>query len=364
VCIKKNEGMMLYPNLLWNPINLIEGEGRWMVLELTIVLGALAATKALDLLVRQLSKRLQNAYFDIVSDSLYYPLISLLWFSAALQSFDLVTDGFLSESHRGGWALTFNFATLGIFGWFLFRLKNGLTAYAIESRTQKEASPDTFSILAISKLFTILIVITILILFNDITGMSLTTLLAFGGVGGLAIAFASQEIVSNFFGGLMLHITRPFIVGEIILFPSNNVEGVIEEIGWYQTRIRSLSKAAVYVPNSLFTKALLINKSRATHRPLELTLYVEVGEIKSLEPILESLTKYVQEHAQVDRHKWSGARLSSIGPAATIQISAITKANSDEAFYKLCDTMTLKLAQIVVEHKGRLVLAPQAFVLK
>ena len=117
---------------------------------------------------------------------------------------------------------------------------------------------------ALSKLFTAVIGSIILILLNDFTGISLTTLLAFGGVGGLALAFASQEIVSNFFGGFMIHMTRPFLIGELVSMPSLAIEGAVEEIGWYQTLIRPSSKTAVYIPNSLFTKALLINKTRIT----------------------------------------------------------------------------------------------------
>lgn len=353
------EKEMFYPKLLWNPINLVEGEGRWIALELAIILGALLSTKVLEVALKKLSKRIKNVYFDIVAASLYSPVVYLLWCSTALLSFDLVTDGFLSESHSSGWALAFNFAILSAFGWFLFRLKNQFVQYAIEVRTKISPSNEAFPILALSKLFTILIIVIILVLFHDITGMSLTTLLAFGGVGGLAIAFASQEIISNFFGGLMLHITRPFTIGERIFFPSNNIDGYIEEIGWYQTRIRAINKTAVYLPNALFTKALLINKSRATHRPLDVTLYVDAPDTTALHGILESLTKYIQEHPKIDHRYWSGPRLDSVGPTSSILISASTTTLTDEAFYKLHDTITLDVAHIIETHKGRLAQGPQ-----
>ena len=356
--------MVVQPEILWNPVNLVEGEGRWIILELAILFGTLFITKALDLLVRLLSKRIKNVYFDIVSASLCPPIIGLLWCIAALLSFDIVTDGFLSEGHSKGWSLLFSMLSLCTFSWFLFRLKNRLIKNAIASRTKNATPPETFSILALSKLFTILIVIVILILFNDITGLSLTTLLAFGGVGGLALAFASQEIISNFFGGLMVHITRPFVVNELIYFPSNNVEGFIEEIGWYQTRIRSLNKTAVYVPNALFTKALVINKSRATHRPLDITLYVESQDVKDLKSILDALTKYLQENPEIDQQKWSGARLISIGPTSSILVSGITKELSDNAYYRLCDDISIKVAQIVEAHKARLASGPQTILVK
>jgi MscS family membrane protein len=55
------------------------------------------------------------------------------------------------------------------------------------------------------------------------TGSSLNTLIAFGGISGLALAFASQEVIASFFGGLMTYITQPFVIGDWIILPEKNI---------------------------------------------------------------------------------------------------------------------------------------------
>jgi MscS family membrane protein len=245
-------------------------------------------------------------------------------------------------------------------GWFLFRLKNRFLEERARQCTEEGRIPDANSMQTVSKLFTIGIFAVILVLLNDFTGLSLTTLLAFGGVGGLALAFASQEIVSNFFGGFMIHMTRPFLIGEIVQMPSLSIEGVVEEIGWYQTRIRPASRAAVYIPNSLFTKALLVNKTRITHRLLEESMHVAMIPHEDLSAIVQDINAYLSSHPKFDRAEWAGARIEFVGPTSTIILSGLTRTVSLQDFYRLRDEVLLSVARIVSAHGGKMSFPPQA----
>ena len=55
-------------------------------------------------------------------------------------------------------------------------------------------------------------------------------------------------MISNFFGGFMIYVTHSFGIGDWINLPDHNVEGYVEEIGWYTTRIRTFEKRPIYVP--------------------------------------------------------------------------------------------------------------------
>ena len=77
-------------------------------------------------------------------------------------------------------------------------------------------------------------------------------LLAFGSIGAASLGFAGKDVIANFCSGLMLHITRPFVIGDEIMLPEKNLEGNIEEIGWFKTSIRDKEKRAVYLPNNFF----------------------------------------------------------------------------------------------------------------
>ena len=89
-------------------------------------------------------------------------------------------------------------------------------------------------------------------------GVSITPLLTALGVGGLAVALALQETLSNFFAGLHLLIEKPLRVGDFVKLETGQ-EGYVEDIGWRTTRIRMLPNNTVVVPNNKITQSILTN---------------------------------------------------------------------------------------------------------
>jgi len=348
---------MLCP-LSWNPINLIDGESHWIIWEMAYIIIALFVSKFLSLALDRLATRINAPSFGLFADAVYRPAIYLIWFLVALHSIDLVTDEFLSQGKPKAWITLVNGGVVLALGWFLLRLKDNVIAHTIEMRTSEGKIAEAHSMQGISKLFTAVIGIITLVLLNDFTGMNFTTLLAVGGVGGLALAFASQEIVSNFFGGFMIHMTRPFLIGEEVSLPSMNISGIVEEIGWYQTRIRPRSKEAVYVPNSLFSKALLINKTRITHRLFDESLYIEIEPLSKLTRVLQDIDTFIASHPQFDLTEWTGSRIESVGPISLIIVNGHTRTTSAQEFYRLRGEVLLQIAAIVTACGGTVVRPP------
>ena len=93
-------------------------------------------------------------------------------------------------------------------------------------------------------------------------GYNVTSLLAGLGIGGLAVALAAQETLSNFLGALALLVDRPCEVGDRVQF--EDVDGTVEAIGLRSTRIRTLDGTVVSVPNSKLASAKINN---ITKRP-------------------------------------------------------------------------------------------------
>ena len=89
-------------------------------------------------------------------------------------------------------------------------------------------------------------------------GVSVTPILTALGVGGLAVALALQETLSNFFAGLHLLMERPIRVGDFIKLESGQ-EGYVEDIGWRTTRVRMLPNNIVIIPNNKITQSILTN---------------------------------------------------------------------------------------------------------
>lgn len=91
----------------------------------------------------------------------------------------------------------------------------------------------------------------------DVTGF-----IAMGSVSTIILGFSAKELLANFFGGLMIFMDEQFLVGDSIKIPSQNVDGIVEDIGWRLTKIRTKEQSEIYLPNSLFLTIGIENLSR------------------------------------------------------------------------------------------------------
>ncbi|MDR2469810.1 MAG: mechanosensitive ion channel family protein [Tannerella sp.] len=101
-------------------------------------------------------------------------------------------------------------------------------------------------------------------------GIELKTLWGALGVGGIALALASQETVKNILGGLTIFIDRPFRIGDTVKF--DIAEGTVEDISLRSTRIRTYDKRLVIIPNYKITDAMLTNITSEPARRVLVTL--------------------------------------------------------------------------------------------
>jgi small-conductance mechanosensitive channel len=102
------------------------------------------------------------------------------------------------------------------------------------------------------------LIIGALILLSSL-GIAITPLLTALGVGGLAVALALQDTLSNLFAGIHLLADRPIRVGDYVRLSLENVEGWVIDVGWRSTRIRMLQNNVVIVPNSKVSQSVITN---------------------------------------------------------------------------------------------------------
>ena len=132
-------------------------------------------------------------------------------------------------------------------------------------------------------------------------GLSISGLLAFGGVGGLVVGLAAKDLLSNFFGGLMIYFDRPFKVGEFIKSPDRNIEGIVERIGWRLTVVRTFSKNVLYIPNSAFSNIVVENATRMTNRRINEVIGLRYDDISKMPIIIEEVRIYLENHSSIDQ---------------------------------------------------------------
>ena len=106
----------------------------------------------------------------------------------------------------------------------------------------------------------LLIVFGLLLILRQL-GFELTTAIAGLSIGGVAIAFASQKTIENLFGTIMVITDQPIRVGDFC--QAGNIEGTVESIGLRSTRIRTLNRTLVTIPNGEFSA---LNIENLAHR--------------------------------------------------------------------------------------------------
>ncbi|KAI0562005.1 Mechanosensitive ion channel [Gracilaria domingensis] len=180
--------------------------------------------------------------------------------------------------------------------WFLLRWVN-----RIKNRFALDKRVDNAQVDATSRIATVAIVVVSLLISLDTIGVNIQTVLAFGGIGGVAIGFAGREIISNFFGGFMIYVTQPFSVGEWIRsIEERELNGTVEDIGWYLTRVRTWDKRPLYIPNSRFSTLIVENGSRMDNRRILHTLHLRHEDMPVVLNIVTQIENLLMSHPDLD----------------------------------------------------------------
>ena len=184
----------------------------------------------------------------------------------------------------------------------------------IEGKHKTKVDPTTAT--AVGKLLRASIVITGMLLVLQAFGFSISGVLAFGGIGGIAIGFAARDILANFFGALMIFLDRPFSVGDWIRSPDRNIEGTVEDIGWRLTRIRTFDKRPLYLPNSIFTSLAVENPSRMLNRRIYETIGLRYTDVEKMPLILAKVKTMLEEHGDIDQKQILMVNFVTFGASA------------------------------------------------
>jgi MscS family membrane protein len=177
-------------------------------------------------------------------------------------------------------------------------------------------------------------------------GVNVTAGLAALGVGGLAIALGAQKLFENLIGSLTLLADRPVRIGDFCRF--GGTLGTIEEIGIRSTRVRTLDRTVLTVPNGEFSTLHIENYSqrdRFWFHPI-LNLRYETGT-DQMRYVLQELRALLARHPKVDS---DSARVRLIGLAAyslDIEIFAYVSAWDYSSFLEIQEELLLSCMEIV-----------------
>ncbi|NRA41467.1 MAG: mechanosensitive ion channel family protein [Pseudomonadales bacterium] len=243
-----------------------------------------------------------------------------------------------------------NLAVLVLLAWFCIRfVKQAEQAF---SKTIDDPHELT-TIVAIAKLARLAILITVALMAMQSLGYSIQGVLAFGGIGGIAIGFAAKDLLANFFGGLMIYLDRPFVVGDWVRSPDRELEGTVEHIGWRLTIIRTFDKRPLYIPNAVFSNIAIENPSRMSNRRIYETIGLRYDDAAKVDVIIKDVKRMLAENDDIDNSQTVIVNFNAFGASSLdFFIYAYTKTTDWVTYHHVKQSVLMQVLDIVAAHQA------------
>lgn len=230
--------------------------------------------------------------------------------------------------------------------WLLMRAVD-VVARAIEERAANRQAAASLLPLGRRATKVFLATLTLLVALQNL-GFDVTSVLAGLGIGGLAVALAGQKTLEHLFGGITLVADQPVRVGEFCRF--GDKLGIVEDIGLRSTRIRTLDRTLLSVPNGEFASMQIENFSRRDRIRLTATLGLRYETTPDqLRYVLIEIKKLLVAHPKVSPDP---ARVRFVGFGAyslDIEILAYVETTEHDEFLAIREDLFLRIMDIVAE---------------
>lgn len=317
--------------------------------------GRYVALRLLGVLQRQFAKT-RNLWDDALFDAAYKPISWFILIMGLLWAVD-ISEGYIDSELFSVQnlsiirQLTFIFLIMYFLVRFISLGEARLLERINDSSSRDETALDATTLHALAKLLRLSVIISGALVALPTFGIEITALLAFGGVGGIAVGFAAQDLLSNFFGGLMIYLDRPFAIGDWIRSPDREIEGTVENIGWRLTVVRTFDKRPLYIPNSIFNKLALENPSRMSNRRIKETIGIRYQDSEKMGPIVADVKAMLQNHEAIDSNQTLIVNFNGYGASSLdFFIYTFTKTTNWIQFHEIKQDILLKIVEIVHKH--------------
>ncbi len=240
------------------------------------------------------------------------------------------------------------------FLWFLWQFISQMESRLVKPAPQRKPM-DSSTVFVIGRFSRIALVVVGGLVLLDNFGIPITGLLAFGGGGAIVMGIAAQQLLANWFGGLMIFLDKPFKIGDWIQSPDKDIEGRVTHIGWRTTEVMSLDRRPLYIPNALFNQIIIRNPQRMTHRKIDVTIGIRYEDAALLVGLNQAIESMLRDHSDVDHKEDIMVHLVKLGDSSLdINITCLTRVISNPNWRILQQDIFLKILDIVREHKVEL----------
>lgn len=232
------------------------------------------------------------------------------------------------------------------FAWLLWRGSDA-TGDAVLSRMSRRGQLTAYSAVSFFKrAFKVVLMVVFAVSILGAFGIDVTTGLAALGIGGLAIALGAQKLFENLIGSLTLIADRPVRIGDVCRF--GDTIGTVQEIGIRSTRIRTLDRTVLTVPNGEFSSLHIENYSQRDefwfHPILNLRYETRPDQVRF---VLQELRAMLYAHPRVNPDP-ARVRFVSLGAhSLDIEVFAYVRAQDYSDFLEVQEDLLLRCMEVV-----------------
>ena len=323
--------------------NYINQDSLWILHVFIIVFVSLVLDYIQKRVLTKLQSKLESTktpWDDALIHAIRKPLSLLIWMFGLSFALDVMSTSFAPVIRE--------IAVITSVAWVAVRFIKFAEQNILHQQKIKGKPIDRSTADAISQLLRVTVIITSFLVALQTLGFNISAILAFGGIGGIAVGFAAKDLLANFFGGLMIYLDRPFSVGDWIRSPDRSIEGTVEKIGWRLTLIRTFDKRPLYIPNSMFASISVENPSRMTHRRIYETIGVRYDDSKKLAGIINEVKEMLISHPEIDTTQTMIVNFNKFAPSSLdFFIYTFTKTTDWIKYHEVKQDVLLKITEII-----------------
>ena len=295
--------------------------------------------RKLSKIVNRTSNNIDNTVVEVIEGPLkFLPIVLGFFIATSYIEISLEVQNFVDLLNR-------TLITIFIF-WLLHQLVIPFS-YIIKNFEDKLSKPLVNWTL---KGLEIIIIVLGIVAVLELWGIKVGPVIAGLGLFGVAVALGAQDLFKNLISGIMILMEKRFTIGDVILV-SNEVEGVVEQIGFRSTLVRRFDSTPVMIPNYKFAEQSVTNYSRRHHRRIRWLIGLEYKtSIDQLKKIRDSITKLIVENNDFAKNENSNffIRIDSFSDSSIdMLVQAFTVTNEWSEYLRIKEELAVSIKQIV-----------------
>lgn len=332
--------------------SMVWGANIWVQVLLVLVTSFIAS-RIRHSILNKIGKRLEftsQIWSTAIVEAIRRPAALLIWIAGVSFSFDIVRGAYETPIFDSVPTLRI-IAVIATLTWFVTKLILSYERRFVAEKVESIPDFDRTTAEFVGKIARASVIFLGILIAMQSLGLNIAGILAFGGVGGIAIGFAAREMIANYFGAMMIFLDKPFKVGDTITSPERDIEGTVLEINWRQTVIERFDTRTLYVPNSAFASISVRNHTRQNNRRIFEYVGIRYDDAAQIEAIVSDINEMLRNNPEIDQKNSIMVNFDRFAASSLdIIIYCFTKATAWAEYLDAKQRVLVEVMKIVDRH--------------